>query len=183
MPLWRVQKMIQFKDDIRIRQRHRQARIHWAHFWFIVIGILIILAAFILGYFYVSLAPMRQAENRVEKLVREKTSIATVTQVSVNYRKTTTYAVRGQTTTGTQKVAIVRNNKIKTYNRSSGMTDSQLKKLITNKYKPKKLYSANISEYQGVLVWEISYKGQDNKLNYLTLDFKSGKTYRAISGM
>jgi hypothetical protein len=75
MPLWRVQKMIQFKDDIRIRQRHRQARIHWAHFWFIVIGILIILAAFILGYFYVSLAPMRQAENRVEKLVREKTAL------------------------------------------------------------------------------------------------------------
>ncbi|GMA70580.1 hypothetical protein GCM10025879_18260 [Leuconostoc litchii] len=175
--------MIQFKDDIRIRQRHRQTRVHWAHVWFVVIGILIVLAAFILGYFYISLAPMRQAENRVQKLVRDKTSIATVTQVSVDYRKTTTYAVLGQTASGTEKVAIVRHNKVKTYNRSEGMSDSQLKKIITKKYKPKKLYSANISEYQGVLVWEISYKGADSKLNYLTLDFKTGKAYRAISGM
>ncbi|MCT4404351.1 hypothetical protein EFT43_05490 [Leuconostoc falkenbergense] len=175
--------MMQFKDDIRIRQRRRQTRIHWARVWFLIIGAAIVLGTLTLGYFYLSLSPMRQAESRIEALVRQKSDIVTVTQVSVDYRARTTYAASGETASGAKKVAIVQDNKVKTYSRSDGMSNAQLRSLLLKTYHPKKLYSANISRYKKVLVWEISYKAQNNKLNYLTLDFKTGKVYRAISGM
>ncbi len=82
--------MMQFKDDIRIRQRRRQTRIHWARVWFLIIGAAIVLGTLTLGYFYLSLSPMRQAESRIEALVRQKSDIVTVTQVSVDYRGRTT---------------------------------------------------------------------------------------------
>jgi len=74
-------------------------------------------------------------------------------------------------------------NQVKTYNRDNGLTDKQLRQLILTNYKPKKIYSANISEYKQTLVWEVSYKGQNNTLNYVTLDFKTGKSYRVINGL
>ena len=63
------------------------------------------------------------------------------------------------------------------------MTNHQLGQLLLKTYQPKKIYSANISEYKKTLVWEVSYKGQNNALNYLTLDFKTGKPYRVINGL
>lgn len=177
--------MMQFKDDIRIRQRQRRSRVHWARIWFIVAGVAILLAALTLSYFYISLSPMRQDEDRLQRLVKSKTDIATVKQISVDNRQKTTYAVTGTTTGGQEKVAIVHGNsqQVTAYNRHDGMTNDQLGKLLLKTYKPKKIYSANISEYRKTLVWEVCYKGQDNALNYLTLDFKTGQPYRVINGL
>ena len=175
--------MMQFKDDIRIR--HRQKHVHWAHFWFIIVGVGILLCALGLGYFYVSLSPMRNDEVRLQRFVKKETNIATVQQISVDHRQKTTYATIGTTVSGQEKVAIVNSkmSQVKTYNRSGGLTDKQLRQLILTNYKPKKIYSANISVYKQTLVWEVSYKGQNNALNYVTLDFKTGKSYRIINGL
>ncbi|HCH59975.1 hypothetical protein ACQ7EN_02120 [Leuconostoc lactis] len=177
--------MMQFKDDIRIRQRQRRSRVHWARIWFVGAGIGIVVAAITLGYFYVSLSPMRQDEARLQKLLKAKTDIATVKQISADYRKGTTYAVVGTTARGQEKVAIVHGNssRVTVYDRRDGMTNQQLGQLLLKTYQPKKIYSANISEYKKTLVWEVSYKGQNNALNYLTLDFKTGKPYRVINGL
>ena len=177
--------MMQFKDDIRIRHRPKQTHVHWARFWFIIAGVGILLGALVLGYFYVSLSPMRNDEVSLQRFVKKETTIATVQQISVDHRQKTTYAITGTTVSGQQKVAIVNSkmNQVKTYNRDNGLTDKQLRQLILTNYKPKKIYSANISEYKQTLVWEVSYKGQNNTLNYVTLDFKTGKSYRVINGL
>ncbi|CAM3126705.1 DUF5590 domain-containing protein [Leuconostoc rapi] len=177
--------MMQFKDDIRIRQRRKQNRVHWSRVWFIAAGIGIVLAALTICYFYVSLTPMRRDESRLQRFVKTKTDIATVQQISVDHRQKTTYAITGTTASGQQKVAIVRgkSDQVKTYDRRKGLSDKKLRQLILTTYKPKKIYSANISEYKHALVWEVSYKGQDNTLNYVTLDFKTGNPYRVIKGL
>lgn len=177
--------MMQFKDDIRIRQRHKQKSVHWSRFWFIAAGIGIILSALTICYFYVSLTPMRRDESRLQRFVKVKTDIATVQQISVDHRQKTTYAITGTTASGKQKVAIVHgtSNQVKTYDRHNGLSDKQLRQLILTTYKPKKIYSANLSEYKQALVWEVSYKGQNNTLNYVTLDFKTGSPYRVIKGL
>ena len=177
--------MMQFKDDIRIRQRQRRSRVHWARIWFIAAGVGIVVAALTLGYFYISLSPMRHDEDRLQRLVKAKTDIATVQQISVDNRQSTTYAITGTTSSGREKVAIVHghSNQVKAYSRSDGMTNAQLGKLLLKTYKPKKIYSAIISEYKKTLVWEVCYKGQDDALNYLTLDFKTGQPYRVINGL
>jgi len=177
--------MMQFKDDIRIRQPKKHDHLHWARIWFILVGIGIILAALSLGYSYLSLSPMRHEENRLQRLVKEKTDIATVQKVNVNYRQQTTYAVIGTTSSGKEKVAIVhaKNNSITMHNRSNGMSNDQIRRLIVKNYKPRKIYSVNISEYKRALVWEVSYKGENETLNYVTLDFKTGKPYRVIKGL
>lgn len=177
--------MMQFKDDIRIRQRRKQKRVHWSRFWFIAAGIAIIVSALTICYFYISLTPMRHDESRLQRFVKAKTDIATVQQISVDNRQKETYAIVGTTASGHQKVAIVRDKSdhVKTYDRRTGMSDKQLRQLILTTYKPKKIYSANISEYKHALVWEVSYKGQNDTLNYVTLDFKTGKAYRVIKGL
>jgi len=177
--------MMQFKDDIRIRHRQKQRHVHWARVWFIIAGVGILLSALVLGYFYVSLSPMRDDEVRLQRFVKKETDIATVQQINVDHRQKTTYAITGTTASGQEKIAIVNSkmSQAKTYNRSGGLTNKQLRQLILTNYNPKKIYSANISEYKQTLVWEVSYKGQNNALNYVTLDFKTGKPYRAINGL
>ena len=76
--------MMQFRDDIRIRQRQRRRHVHWARVWFIIAGIGIVIAALVLGYFYIALSPIRQDEDRLQKLVKAHSDIATVEQVSVD---------------------------------------------------------------------------------------------------
>ncbi|MEX0380564.1 DUF5590 domain-containing protein [Leuconostoc sp. MS02] len=177
--------MMQFKDDVRIRHRQKQRYVHWARVWFIIAGVGILFFVLVLGYFYVSLTPMRHDEARLQRFVKEKTDIATVEQIDVDHRQHTIYAITGTTASGKEKVAIVdsKMSRAKTYSRTDGLTDKQLRQLILTNYKPKKIYSANISDYQNTLVWEVSYKGQDNALNYITLDFKTGKSYRVINGL
>ncbi len=177
--------MMQFKNDIRIRHRQKQRRVHWARIWFISAGIVILISALVLGYFYISLSPMRHDEARLQRFVKAKTDIATVQQINVDYRQKTTYAVTGTTATGKQKVAIVQDDmkQVKTYDRRDGLSNQKVRQLILTKYKPKKIYSVNISEYKNTLVWEVSYKGQNNDLNYITLDFKTGQSYRVINGL
>lgn len=177
--------MMQFRDDIRIRQRQRRRHVHWARVWFIIAGIGIVIAALVLGYFYIALSPIRQDEDRLQKLVKAHSDIATVQQFSVDYRKGTTYAVIGTTTSGHEKVAIVhgQSSQVKTYDRAAGLSNDQLRRLILKTYQPKKVYSANISDYKGALVWEVSYRSQNNSLNFVTLDFKTGQSYRTINGL
>ncbi len=54
------------------------------------------------------------------------------------------------------------------------MTNQQLDKqlLLKTYFQQKKIHSANTQQHKTLVVWEVSYKGQNNALNYLTLDFK-----------
>ena len=128
--------MMQFRDDIRIRQRRRSSRIHWSRIWFIVIGILILVSCCTLSYFYISLTPMRKDEDRIQKLVQNQTDIKTVEQVNVDYRTSTTYSAVGKTASGIEKVAIIKgkSSKVATYDRSDGLSNEQLRTIVLKKY-------------------------------------------------
>lgn len=177
--------MMQFREDIRIRQNQRKPKIHWARVWFWLIGVMIILLAVVLTVFYISLSPVRQAEQKVNAFVLHKTKITKISSTSIDNRKHITYAVIGEDASKQKQVAIVNGsiNHVRVYRRDSGLSDDALRQLIIKKYQPKKIYSANISRYQNALVWEVSYLNQRRQLNYVTLDFKTGKPYRTIEGI
>ncbi|CAK8054071.1 hypothetical protein [Eupransor demetentiae] len=175
---------MQFNENIKIRSRRRR-RVRWSKIFMLIIAFLLVIALLLVGYAYWAMTPMSSAESRVEHLVRSKAGFVDLDQLTVNYRQGTTYGVVGTNAKGQKRVAIVQgdSNKVKTFPRSAGMSNAALKQLITTKYHPKKLYEANISMYKGVLVWEIAYENQKGQLNYLTLDFKTGKPYRVINGL
>lgn len=174
---------MQFRENMRIGQRPK--RVMWSKIIIVAVAIIALLAVLGAGYTYWALAPMRSAESRVEKIVHQKTDLVNLNQITVDYRDQTTYAVVGENAKGQQKVAIVQDSsqKVRTFPRSDGMSNQQLTKLLNDRYQPKRIYAANISYFKGVPVWEVSYTGDNGRLNYLTLDFKTGKAYRVINGL
>ncbi|MDF7626891.1 hypothetical protein OZX65_04595 [Leuconostocaceae bacterium ESL0723] len=176
---------MQYRESIHIRQQRRHQRRRWTKVLWITLTVIGVIAVLLLTYAYSALWPMVTAQGSAEHLVKEKTNIVKFSQVTVNYRDGTTYGLVGQTASGDQRVAIVQDGskQVKTFPRSAGMSNAALQKLLDDKYHPKRIYEANISYYKGVLVWEISYESKNGQLNYLTLDFKTGKPYRVINGL
>lgn len=176
---------MQFNENMRLGRGHKKKKIRWSKIIWVTFAVVVVLGLIVTGYTYWAIAPMRSAENRVERLVHQKTDLVNLDQITVDYRDKTTYAVIGEDAKGTKQVAIIQGNseKVKTFPRSSGMTNQELDQLVVQRYHPKRLYSANISYFKDTLVWEVSYEGRKGELNYVTLDFKTGKAYRTINGL
>lgn len=177
--------MSQLRTDVRIIQQKQMRRRHWSRLFFIWFGVFIALFAIILAYFYFSLTPVRNSEGEIKNIVRQKTDITQQETFLISNRNDTYFSVIGKTKNGTEKVALIKNGSkyVETFKRSSGMSNEALNKLLNEKYKVKHIYSIAISKYKGTVVWEIAYLSKNNKLNYLTLDFKTGKVYREITGI
>lgn len=170
-------------DNFRV-QMARPKRFSWSKLIVLILAFVAVLAAAFAFYAYLALRPMAKAESSVQRVVKNKTSLTNLHDLTVDYRDGTTYAVLG-TQNGHQKVAVLhgQNGKVQLFDYGQGISKKTLSKKIKNEYAAKKIYSANLSEYQNALVWEISYQGKDGSLNYLTLDYKNGTVYRAVNGI
>ncbi|MBS9337892.1 hypothetical protein [Fructobacillus parabroussonetiae] len=174
---------MEIHDNLRVNMA-RPKRFSWSKFFVIAPAIVIVLFAAFAFYAYLALRPMAKAESNVQAVVRQKTSLSNLHDMTVDYRDGSTYAVLGSEN-GQQKVAVIhgKENKVHIFDYGNGLTTAQIKQRLKNDYQSKKIYSANLSEYQNVLVWEISYQAKDGSLNYLTLDYKTGTVYRAVNGL
>lgn len=170
-------------DNFRV-QMTRPKRFSWSKFVVVILAALILLAAAFGLYAYMALRPMAKAESTVQRVVKDKTSLTNLHDLTVDYRDGTTYAVLG-TQDGKQKVAVMhgKNGQVKVFDYGKGLSEKSLKNKLQDQYAAKRIYSANLSEYQNTLVWEVSYQSKDGSLNYLTLDYQNGTVYRAVNGI
>ncbi|MBS9339091.1 hypothetical protein G6R29_05585 [Fructobacillus sp. M2-14] len=175
---------MEIHDNLRVNMA-RPKKFSWSKFIAIVVAFLVVIGAALAFYAYLALRPMAKAESNVQAVVRQKTKLQNLHDMTVDYRDGSTYAVLG-TEAGKQKVAIIhgKDKNVKVFDYGDGITPKQLKaRLESDEYQAKKIYSANLSEYQNTLVWEISYKDEGGSLNYLTMDYKTGTVYRAVNGI
>ncbi|MDD9139283.1 hypothetical protein H7198_06735 [Fructobacillus sp. CRL 2054] len=162
----------------------RPKRFSWSKFIAILVTIAVLIFAAFAFYAYMALRPMAKAESNVQTVVSQRTSLTDLHDMTVDYRDGATYAVLGSEK-GKSKVAIIhgKKGKVQVFDYGNGISKAELKQKLQTDYHPKKVYSANLSEYQGALVWEISYQAKDGSLNYLTMDYKNGSIYRAVNGI
>ncbi|MBS9334809.1 hypothetical protein LQZ24_01985 [Fructobacillus sp. M1-13] len=174
---------MEIHDNLRVNMA-RPKRFSWSKFFVIILAFVIVIGAGLAIYAYLALRPMAKAESNVQAVVKQKTQLTNLHDMTVDYRDGSTYAVIGSEN-GKEKVAIIhgKSSKVKVFDFGNGMTKVQLKAKLKGDYQAKKIYSANLSEYQNALVWELSYQGKDGSLNYLTLDYKNGTVYRAVNGL
>ncbi|MBS9335869.1 hypothetical protein [Fructobacillus papyrifericola] len=174
---------MEIHDNLRVNMA-RPRRFSWSKFFVIALTIFILLFAAFAFYAYMALRPMAKAESNVQAVVKQKTSLTNLHDMTVDYRDGSTYAVLGSEN-GQSKVAIIhgKEKKVHVFDYGNGLTRNQIKQLLKNDYQSKRIYSANLSEYQNTLVWELSYQAKDGSLNYLTIDYKNGTVYRAVNGI
>lgn len=178
--------MMQLERQVMLRQQRNNSRIHWGRVWFWGIGIFLVLSVIVMWLLYGALAPMRTAQNEARRTVFAHTDLTHIAKFYVDDRQKTTYAVIGQNDAGIQEVALFTKGQTKNITvikRSSGMSDAQIQNFVQTKYKPKDILKITPSLYEKTPVWEVTYTDRAGRLSYLTLDFKTGKAYRTISGL
>ncbi|MDF7637095.1 hypothetical protein PT274_02280 [Leuconostocaceae bacterium ESL0958] len=171
-------------DNLRV-QLGKKKRFSWAKFFLIAFLLLFLFVLCLWGYGKLALRPMDKAARQTQALVSEQTKLTNLHHLTVDQRNGTTYAVLGTNPSGQSEVAIVQagSRKVRTFDQKGALSQAAVVDLVNKRYHPKHLYSANRSYYEHALVWEIAYEDKDGQLNYLTLDYKTGKVYRAINGI
>ncbi|MCO0831612.1 hypothetical protein NFX39_00685 [Fructobacillus sp. W13] len=175
---------MEIHDNLRVRMA-RPKKFSWSKFIAIIVAIAVVIIAALAFYAYLALRPMAKAESNVQTVVKQKTNLQNLHDMTVDYRDGATYAVLGDEN-GKQKVAIIhgKSKNVKIFDYGNGISPSELKKRLKgDDYLASKIYSANLSEYQNALVWEVSYRDEGDSLNYLTMDYKTGTVYRAVNGI
>lgn len=178
--------MMQLERQVRRRRQRQQTTIHWARFWFYTIGIVLAISVVVTGYFYWSLAPVRAAQEAAQTHIEQKTDLTPTDQFYQTDRQTTFYAVEGHNAQGDLQVAIYdvkQPDKITIVNRAEGLSKTALRDLLMKDYDIAKVYTTGLALYEGTVVWEVSYVDHNDRLNYVTLDYKTGSAYRTIHGL
>ncbi|MCV3295881.1 MAG: hypothetical protein ABF703_05585 [Oenococcus sp.] len=155
-----------------------------AHRLAIIVGIGIFLLVLISVYLFIILLPSRDDATRFSSLAQSEAGITRVRTYKASDRNGNYYSIYGDNSKGKEYLVIF-NSKEKLVRRipvSQQVSNSRLDR-IYKKYRVHNVYSFAPSIYKKRPVLELSYEGQNQSLNYLTIDLKSGKVYRVIEGL
>ncbi|MDN6967456.1 hypothetical protein FCS83_02555 [Oenococcus sp. UCMA 17063] len=161
-----------------------QEKSNKAHRRLIYVGLMIFVLLSVTLYLFVVLLPINSTASKFSSLAETKAGIKKVKTFKESDRNGSYYSIYGTNSKGKEYLVIF-NAKEKIVDKvptSKQVSDSKLDK-IYEKYKIKNVYSFAPSIYKGRAVFELSYEGKKNSVNFLTVDLKSGKVYRLIEGL
>ncbi len=170
------------KNYYTIRRERKNAR--KSHKFTIFMGIFLLILLVVSLYIVGILFPIQKTKRQVSKAAFNQTNIVSIKNFKESNRNGTYYSVRGTDNDKTSYIALFNSKKrlIKKVPANKRVSNSKLDS-IYKKYKIRKVYSFDPSYYRKHIVFELSYKGKKNSLNYLTINFYNGKIYRSLKGI
>lgn len=164
---------IQFEK--RARSAHRKA---------IWIGIFLVLLLIISIFLYSVLIPVRSDRARFSELASQHAGIEHVQVFKESNRNGNYYSIQGSASDHRSYLAVFdsKSHLIRRISVDQRVSDGRLNRIF-HRYDIGKVYSLAPSIYKKKLVLEMSYRGRKNTINFLTIDYKSGRVYRLIRGI
>ncbi|GEK31996.1 hypothetical protein KZO01_23050 [Kurthia zopfii] len=132
-------------------------------------------------------APFSKATNDSEKIVLNDKLLTTIDDSYVYNSKKTYVTVIGDNKDQKKEAVFVDQNdkkaKKETVLLSSGISKSKAIKAATRDQKVKKVLHAKIGLEEAGPVWEVSFKDQNDQLNYVYVLFENGQWWKKITNL
>lgn len=151
-----------------------------------ILIIIFILLVLILG-FYIHKAKSTQnnAKKEAISIARNQAGLKEYQSFYSSNLYHTYYSVEGINNKNKQIFAIIdkNNGKVRIEETFNGINTNQVKKTLLQKYKLKKILKTDISIFNNKTVWISTFLNNNNKLNYVVIDFHTGKILNSINNL
>ncbi|AVW10366.1 cell wall elongation regulator TseB-like domain-containing protein [Lactiplantibacillus paraplantarum] len=163
---------------MRVQRRRRPERL-------IMIVLIVILAIIVAVYgtLWAAQRPMHQAQKTAYSLAVSKGKLKTTTAFSQYNGTSSYYVVTGTSSKSVPVYALINTNKhhkTTIVKQSAGISRTKALKKVWSKRNPSKVIKATLGEYDGTVVWEITYLNQKKNLCYEILQYSNGNQLKSI---
>jgi len=163
---------------MRVQRRRRPERL----IMIVLVAILVIIVA-VYGTLWVAQRPMHQAQKTAYSLAVSKGKLKTTTAFSQYNGTSSYYVVTGTSSKNVPVYALINANKkhqTTVIKQSAGVSRTKALKEVWSKRNPSKVIKATLGNYNGQIVWEITYLNQKKNLCYEILQYSNGSRLKSI---
>jgi uncharacterized protein YpmB len=151
--------------------------------WLIILILLIVASIITAAVIYLNaVEPVKQAEEIAVQKAIDGTDITEVTGFSLYHGEETFYIVQGENKKGTKLIAWIpeKDGKVMVKKSSDGLTRDQAVKKVLAEMNSAEIISVQLGMENGIPLWEIHSRTNENLLNYHSIVFETGEWLKKI---
>lgn len=154
----------------------------------VIIGLVIVLSAVIIGAVYLyqqSNAPYAQAKNETITFISERSDLDQPEDFYWYNGEETTFSVRGFNAEEEEKLYIVKQNggTITTLDVSETISEQEAIRQTREAREPKRILNAKVGLMKDTVIWEVTYKNENDRLGYYIINLRTGEWMRTIDNI
>ncbi|GEK34134.1 cell wall elongation regulator TseB-like domain-containing protein [Kurthia sibirica] len=158
---------------------------NWIKFFSVFLVILAVVLTAIITF--IAYLPFSSATSKAEKAVLSDQLITEVSDSYVYNSKTSYVTVIGKDQDN-KKLAVFKNEddpqaKMQKVELKKGISKKEAIKIATKDQKVKKVMHARLGVEKPGIVWEVTFKSTDDKLNYVYIMFDDGQWWKKITNL
>ncbi|WP_338470064.1 DUF5590 domain-containing protein [Niallia sp. XMNu-256] len=154
--------------------------------WLLIIGILVIGFITLSTVIYMNaIDPLKLAEEKAVKVVKEETSISTIDDFNIYNGEESYYVIQGRNGKGTRLIAWIpeEKGKIVVKKASDGIKRQEAIQVVSGEISSDPIISVKLGMEKGIPLWEVHTRTDKNLLNYYLIEFETGKWLKKIENL
>lgn len=163
---------------MRVQRRRRPERLIM-----IILLVILVIIIGVYGTLWAAQRPMHSAQKTAYSLATSKAKLKTTTAFSQYNGTQDYYVVTGTSSKNVPVYALINTNKhhkTTVVKQSAGITRTKALKKVWAKRNPSKVIKATLGQYNGEVVWEITYLNKNKNLCYEVLKYSDGSQVKSI---
>lgn len=150
---------------------------------FITAFLLTLITVIAITVFYNANKPIASVKNKAEDMAIQSGQITKVRDVQPYNGATSLVTVFGENKDGEQVAVFVQEtgaDQFKEVKLKDGITAKEAMQIVVEEQKPDKVMHVLLGLEEGEPIWEVAFKAESGKLNYVYIQFKDGKWSKRI---
>ena len=150
---------------------------------FITVFLIALTTVIVVGIFYNANRPVASAVNLATDAAIQSGQIVSVKSTQPFNGTESSVTIFGVNDQGDEVAVFVNDTASKNFSEvklSDGITAKQAISVVQQEHKVKKVLHASLGIEEEEPVWEVAFKGDDDKLNYVYVFFESGQWWKRI---
>lgn len=150
---------------------------------FITAFLLTLVTVIAITVFYNAYKPVSSVKKEAEALALRSGQVTTVTDVQPYNGRSTLVTVFGKNEKGEQVAVFVQETEEEKYKEvklKEGITAKEAMKIVQDEQNPDKILHVLLGVEEKEPIWEVAFKTESGKLNYVYIQFQDGKWSKRI---
>lgn len=150
---------------------------------FITAFLLTLVTVIAITVFYNAYKPVASVKKEAESLALRSGQVTTITDVQPYNGTSTLVTVIGKNEEGKQVAVFVQETEEEKYKEvklKDGITAKEAMKIVQDEQKPAKILHVLLGLEENEPIWEVAFKSESGKLNYVYIQFYDGKWSKRI---
>ncbi|CAM2761072.1 DUF5590 domain-containing protein [Fructilactobacillus fructivorans] len=166
-----------YREQLKRKKTHRM---RW-----IMITIIVLIVVGIILFFHAAKAPLLHARSHVTTVAENSAGFHNINHFYSSNLNQTYYSVGGYDKQNQYAYAILPKNgkSMQVVTQKNGINQQEAERAAQKIGKATKIINAGLAIYQNKPAWVVSYWNQNKRLNYVTVDYKTGRIVQTINNL